>query len=120
MVKRISMEKSEVKLKPLAFFLILAIGLLMVMAISPEFAFAATQGVATVKKIIDNMIEVIGTIFIAVGVILAVYSVGQLILAFKNEDADSKSRASTLLVVAIVLIAFPEIVKGLNLTSYIQ
>ena len=63
------------------------------------------------------MIDIVGLVFSAVGVILAVYSVGQLVLAFKNEDADSKSRASTMLVVAIVLVAFPSIVKGLNLVD---
>ena len=65
------------------------------------------------------MVSIIGLIFRCVGVILAVYSVGQLILAFKNEDADSKSRASTMLVVAIVLIALPSIINGLNLTAVI-
>ena len=74
---------------------------------------------STISEILGNMISVVGTIFTAVGIILAVYSVGQLILAFKNEDPDSKSRASTLLVVAIILIAFPAIVEGLDLTSYL-
>ena len=59
-------------------------------------------------------------IFVAVGIILAIYSVGQLILAFKNEDADSKSRASTLLVVSIILIAFPALIDFLGLTEYLN
>lgn len=116
MTKEVS--KKEVKLEPIAFFAAMAIGLLLVMLISPRFAFAV-EGAATVKAIIEQMIDVIGMIFVAAGVILAVYAIGQLVLAFKNEDADSKSRASTLLVVSIVLIGFPAIVKGLNLTQYI-
>ena len=73
----------------------------------------------TIKDVMNSMVEVVETIFKAVGAILGVYSVGQLILAFKNEDADSKSRASTMLVVAIALIAMPGIIDSLKLTDYI-
>ena len=85
--------------------------------VNPVFA---ADAAGTIKDIMEQMIGYVGMIFVAVGVILAVYSVGQLIMAFKNEDADSKSRASTMLVVAIVLISFPGIVDALNLTSYIK
>mgnify|MGYP007016529449 FL=1 len=80
----------------------------------------AADYTSNIKSILDKMIDVVGTIFSAVGIILGVYSVGSLIMAFKNEDADSKSRASTMLIVSIVLIAFPQIVKSLNLTSYLS
>lgn len=83
------------------------------LTINPAFADAS------ISSIVSQMIEIIEQIFVAVGVILAVYSVGQLIMAFKNEDPDSKSRASTMLVVAIVLVAFPTLIKTLDLTSYI-
>lgn len=83
------------------------------LTINPAFADAS------ISSIVSQMIEIIEQIFVAVGVILAVYSVGQLIMAFKNEDADSKSRASTMLVVAIVLVAFPTLIEALDLTSYI-
>lgn len=82
-------------------------------------AFAEVAGQQTVKDILEEMISIVGLVFSAVGVILAVYSVGQLVLAFKNEDADSKSRASTMLVVAVILIAFPAIVNGLDLVDKI-
>lgn len=84
--------------------------------VRPAFA---VEGEQTVKDILTEMISIVGLVFSAVGVILAVYSVGQLVLAFKNEDADSKSRASTMLVVAVILIAFPAIVEGLNLVDKI-
>lgn len=82
----------------------------------------ATSGdpTATVGAILEKMISIIGMIFVAVGIILAIYSVGQLVLAFKNEDADSKSRASTLLVVSIILIAFPALINFLGLTDYLN
>lgn len=70
-------------------------------------------------SVITDMINIIVKVFRYIGVVLAVYSVGQLIMAFKNEDADSKSRATTLLVVACVLIGLKSIIDGLNLTQYL-
>ena len=83
-------------------------------------ALASGAPTATVGEILERMISIIGMIFVAVGIILAIYSVGQLVLAFKNEDADSKSRASTLLVVSIILIAFPALIDLLGLTEYLN
>lgn len=80
-------------------------------------AFAAADYEKPVKEIVKGMVDIIKFIFKVIGVILAVYSVGQLVLAFKNEDADSKSRASTQLVVAIVLIAMPSIIDSLKLVD---
>lgn len=74
---------------------------------------------ANVKDILGNMISVIELVFQAVGVVLLVYSIAQLVLAFKNEDADSKTRASTLLVVAVILVALPTIINNLHLLDYI-
>lgn len=82
----------------------------------PAYA-SEVEGSDEVREILTQMVNIVGMIFTAVGIILAVYSVGQLVLAFKNEDADSKSRASTLLIVSIILIAFPSIVEGLNLVD---
>lgn len=85
------------------------------MIINPTYADAKSE----IQGILTQMIDIVGLIFQAVGVVLTVYSVGQLVLAFKNEDADSKSRASTMLVVGVVLIALPSIVDGLNLIEKI-
>ena len=73
----------------------------------------------TISGILGGFIDFIGTIFIALGIILGAYSVGQLVLAFKNEDSDSKSRAGTMLVVAIVLVAIKPIINSLNLLQYL-
>ena len=97
------------------FIITAAFAFFMVMA----HADAVADSKGTVQDLVTQMIKIIGMIFTAVGVILAVYAVGTLILAFKNEDADSKSRASTLLVVSVVLIAFPSIVNGLDLVKKI-
>ena len=73
----------------------------------------------TVKGITTSIIGIIGTIFQVVGVILTAFAVGQLVLAFKNEDADSKARATTMMVVGLVLIAIPTIISGLGLVDKI-
>lgn len=100
----------------LLFAALMLAAVTFMLIVRPAFA---VEGEDTVKDILEEMISIVGLVFSAVGVILAVYSVGQLVLAFKNEDADSKSRASTMLVVAVILIAFPAIVNGLDLVDKI-
>ena len=56
-----------------------------------------------VKGIIDVMLD----IFKYIGIILLVWGIGQLVLAFRNEDADSKTRAVMLLVAAAALLTLP-------------
>ena len=62
------------------------------------------------------MINIVGMVFVAVGIILAIQR-RPVSARLKNEDADSKSRASTLLVVSVILIAFPSIVSALDLVD---
>ena len=98
----------------------LMVGLMMLICFSgmviPSFASSAASDV---KDILNQMIGYITLAFQAVGVILCVYSVGQLILAFKNEDADSKSRASTMLVVGVILVAIKPLINGLEIVNRI-
>lgn len=72
-----------------------------------------------VGNLVGKIINIICNIFLIVGIFLTVYAIGQLIMAFKNDDADSKTRASTVLVVGLVLIAIKGIVTALNLTQYV-
>lgn len=60
-------------------------------------------------SIITSVVGVISTIAIYVGVVLLFWGIFQLILSFKNDDAEAKSRATTLLVVAISLIGIKTI-----------
>lgn len=88
-------------------------------------AFATGSSTTTTNNdpaatVLGKMIELIEKVFKYVGVILAVYSIGQLIMAFKNEDADSKSRATTMLVVACCLIGIATFVNTTNITSYLN
>ena len=63
----------------------------------------------TVDELFDRITEMIGTIFKIIGAILLFWAIGQLALAFKNEDADSKTRAIMLMVVSIILISLNSI-----------
>ena len=76
---------------------------------------AFDQADTTVK----NLITVILKIFFYIGMLLLVWSVGMLVLAFKNEDADSKSRAMMMLVVSIVLMGLEAFLKLVLPAGYI-
>ena len=82
-------------------------------------AFAAPSADDAATTVLKSMIEIIEKVFKYVGVILAVYSIGQLVMAFKNEDADSKSRATTMLVVACVLIGIEKFVSESKIMDYL-
>ena len=60
----------------------------------------------------DNVLGVIYKIFRYIGILLLAWSIGMLVLAFKNEDADSKSRAMMMAVVSIVLVGIPSIINA--------
>lgn len=112
-------QKKSLAAKKMFFASYFTVFMMTMVTMVPVFA-SSGNPTATVSEILERMISIIGMIFVAVGIILAIYSVGQLVLAFKNEDADSKSRASTLLVVAIILIAFPALINFLGLTEYLD
>lgn len=69
-------------------------------------AFAAASGSVNIPAIISTMLGIICDIFFAIGLLLLVWSIGMLVLAFKNEDADAKSRAMMMLVVSAALVGF--------------
>lgn len=98
---------------------IMTVGFFTILMLGMSCMCFAVDGADTVKEVLNKMIEIVCLVFQAVGVVLSIYSVGQLVLAFKNEDADSKSRASTMLVVGVILIAIPSIINGLNLVDMI-
>ena len=95
---------------------LLVIMSLIMSVCSPAFVFAASA--SELPNLVKQLINIITSIFRIVGVLLGAYSIGQLVLAFKNEDADSKTRASSTLVVAFVLIILPSIVENLHLEKY--
>lgn len=64
------------------------------------------------NAIIGSLLGSILTIASYIGILLLVWGLIMLVLAIRNEDADSKSRAVLFIVVAIVLIAFKSIFAG--------
>ncbi len=67
-------------------------------------AFAAPTTSTTGNAVVNAILDVIETMAFYIGIILLVWSVVMLVLALKNEDADSKSRAIMLIAVSIALI----------------
>lgn len=75
---------------------------------SASFALAAAP---TADGLIGAILNVIFTIAGYIGVLLLVWGIVILVLAIRNEDADSKSRAVLFIVVAIVLICLGSVFK---------
>lgn len=74
------------------------------LALTPLSTYALAT-VANPGEMINKLISVVCDIFRMIGAILLVWAIGQLVLAFKNEDADSKSRAMLVLVCSILLLS---------------
>lgn len=64
-------------------------------------------------NMVGKLLGYIFGIFQYIGILLLAWGVGQLVLAFKNEDGDSKSRAIMLILSSIVLMSIGAIVGGL-------
>ena len=108
---RFELKKDKVSREQMRGFIIAMVIITMtMMACILNVSFADSDYASTIRDLIEKMVSIIGTIFQAVG---------QLILAFKNEDADSKSRASTMMVVGVVLIALPGVIETLGLVDMI-
>ena len=94
--------------------------MLMSIATATTCAFASTtttKTTGTAEGLVQNLLGYVFAIFKYIGWLLLAWGVGQLVLAFKNEDADSKSRAMMLLVVAIILTSIGTIFNGLGVTN---
>lgn len=96
---------------------LMSLAMLLVTCCSTVLPVFATTAAGT---IVGKIIDIVLGLFMLIGVILLVWAVGQLVLAFKNEDADSKSKAIMLLVVSCVLIGMKTVVNTLGLKSYIS
>lgn len=92
-----------------------AAGVAAVAAIS-TMAFAGATGDG-IKDIIGNMLGYVRDIFIAIGALLGVYSVGQLALAFKDDNPDQKSKAMMLLVTCAILLAIGPLMELILTTA---
>lgn len=89
------------------------------MIINPAFAEGSRKGNVDgdLQDIILQFANLIGSVARGVGILLGVFGAFQLALAFKNDDADSKSKAGMFLLAAIICIMIKPIVNNLDLFS---
>lgn len=108
-----SQDKSvQAKLAKMRNFVMITV---MAFAIASPVVFATGGG--TASNVVKNLLGYIFGIFFWIGVLLLAWGVGQLVLAFKNEDGDSKSRAIMLILAAIVLMAVDTIFTNLGISE---
>ena len=88
-----------------------AVGLKSVANVYADDEGISAVNIAEGKTLMSSILGIILTIFKYIGILLLAWSVGMLVLAFKNEDADSKSRAMMMMVVSIILIGLGFILK---------
>lgn len=80
--------------------------------VMPVFCALNPDGI-DIETIIGSILGIILTIAMYVGVVLLTYAVFQLVMSFKNDDAEGKSRATQLLVVSAVLIGLKKLMSVL-------
>lgn len=99
----------------MSFALIIAINIVPVFA-EPDLTSAQTE----VENRMDDILDIIYIIIKSVGAIMAAYSLFQLVSAFKDDNPDAKQKATTGLVIGLVLLALPSIIDALELTDSIS
>lgn len=102
--------------------LALAFTVIIAMIAMSDFAFASSTVDSVSKKLetpIGNMVDIILLIFRIIGIILGTYSVGLLVMSFKDQDPNGKQQATQLLVISLVLIFLQTLVDALGLKDYI-
>lgn len=67
--------------------------------------------------LIEKVLDIIFTMFRYIGILLLAWSIGMLVLAFKNEDAESKSRAIMMMVVSVVLVSIETLFNKLGVLN---
>ena len=72
------------------------------------------------NTVMSNIKNIVETLFKSIGFVLVLWGAGQLVLAFKNEDSDSKSRAIMSIVAGVALYGFASLTKqlGINAPSF--
>ena len=69
------------------------------------------------NTVMKNIKDIVETLFKSIGFVLVLWGAGQLVLAFKNEDPDSKSRAIMSIVAGVALYGFASLTKQLGLDA---
>lgn len=97
------------------------LSLLFIIFALPVFAAPTENGA---KNAVGVLTGYVLKIFQYVGVLLLIWAIAQLVLAFKNEDADSKSRAMMMLLVAVLLCVIKpiaqQVINALGLSNEVS
>lgn len=83
----------------------------LLLCISGQFAYAATDA----KTLVSNLVSVMISIFRYVGMAMIAWGIIQFLLAIKKSDSESKSEAVTTAVVGIALVCLATLVKALGI-----
>lgn len=70
-------------------------------------------------ELVEDMIGIILLVFRVIGIFMCFYSIGALVMAFKNEDPDAKMKNASMLVVSLVLIFLQNFADVLDVSSLI-
>lgn len=84
-------------------------------ALSTTSVFALPSGDMDADSMMTKIIGQILNIVRYIGIVLLVWGVIQLVMAFKNEDGDSKSRAAMMLGISIVLIGMKSLLNAIGM-----
>lgn len=88
----------------------------MASSMNPVGAAGITIGEGNIEgadALIGNLLGFVTSMARYIGIILLVWGIIQFIMAFRNEDADSKSRSIMVCVMAIVLISVKSIAQAI-------
>ena len=82
---------------------------LSISAFTSIFAFsyggaASTNGDVDIANIIGAFLGYVQDVFIVIGILLIAWGIGQLALAFKDDNPESKSRAMMMIATAAILV----------------
>lgn len=116
LIKNIKAKASKLNKKATAVMAAFAATL---MSIVPAYA---TQDVTigdltnlSVNQLLGKIVGIILTLAQAIGLILLVSGIFQLVMAYKDDNADAKTRGIQLAIVGVVLITFKAILQGVGI-----
>ena len=114
MVQMLSKVKEKIApARVLLTNILLQTSLIMTGAYAASAVNVSDVNIEGANELVSTMLGVITEIARYIGILLAAWGIVQLVMAFKNEDADSKSRAMMLIVASIVLISARSLVTVL-------
>lgn len=108
---------SKLKNHPLAVWMTSAVLVSGVVMSNAVVAFADPDGNSLFQKTISNVVSMITSIAMGVGIILIVVGVIQMLLSLLRDDGERQANATKFLVVGIALLAINGFLKAIGVNS---